>query len=123
MKLRGYISSRSFMGERVPQNVQNIVIREYCIRNKYQYLLSVTEFSMDDSYCIFQELVDKLSDIDGIAAYSLFQLPMNDQVRLNCLYKVVRNNKQIHFASESLVISNEEDVQRIELIWFVKKTL
>ena len=37
-KLRGYIFSRTFMGERVPQHVQNIVIRDYCVKNKYDYL-------------------------------------------------------------------------------------
>ena len=30
MKLKGYIFSRPFFGERVPQNVQNIILRDYC---------------------------------------------------------------------------------------------
>ena len=29
-KLKGYIFSRPFMGEQVPQHVQNIVLRDYC---------------------------------------------------------------------------------------------
>ena len=29
-RARGYIFSRSFMGERAPQHVQNIVIRDFC---------------------------------------------------------------------------------------------
>ena len=36
-KLRGYIFSRSFMGERAPQHVQNIIIRDYCKRNNFTY--------------------------------------------------------------------------------------
>ena len=32
---RGYIFSRPFMEERVPQHVQNIVIRDYCSKKKY----------------------------------------------------------------------------------------
>ena len=35
-KVRGYIFSRSFMGERVPQHVQNIVIRDYCEKNNLE---------------------------------------------------------------------------------------
>ena len=31
--VRGYIFSRPFMGERVPQHVQNLVIRDYCEKN------------------------------------------------------------------------------------------
>ena len=33
-KLRGYIFSRAFMGERVPQSIQNLVIREFCKKKK-----------------------------------------------------------------------------------------
>ena len=39
-KVRGYIFCRAFMGERVPQHVQNIVIRDYCKRNNLLYLLN-----------------------------------------------------------------------------------
>ena len=38
-KLKGYIFSRSFMGERVPQHVQNLVIRDYCIKNSLSIYL------------------------------------------------------------------------------------
>ena len=32
--LKGYIFSRPFMGERVPQSVQNMLLREYCKKKK-----------------------------------------------------------------------------------------
>ena len=31
--IRGYIFSRPFMGERVPQSVQSLLIRDYCNKN------------------------------------------------------------------------------------------
>jgi sporadic carbohydrate cluster protein (TIGR04323 family) len=43
-RFRGYIFSRPFMEERVPQHVQNIVIRDYCTKKGIQYLLSATPF-------------------------------------------------------------------------------
>ena len=49
-KVRGYIFCRSFMGERAPQHVQNIVIRDYCKKNQLSYLLSATEYAMAVSY-------------------------------------------------------------------------
>ena len=36
---RGYIFSRPFMDERVPQHVQNIVIRDYCSKKKYSIFI------------------------------------------------------------------------------------
>ena len=51
-KVKGYIFSRSFMGERIPQHIQNIIIRDYCKKNELQYLLSTSEYNMDNSFLI-----------------------------------------------------------------------
>ena len=42
-KVRGYVFSRSFLGERVPQHVQNIIIRDYCERKNLHFLISASE--------------------------------------------------------------------------------
>ena len=44
-KLRGYIFSRKFFGERVPQHIQNQIIQSYCKIHKMEYLLSATEYN------------------------------------------------------------------------------
>ena len=44
-KMRGYNFSRPFMGERVPQHVQNIVIKDFFQKNGFNFLLSVKCFS------------------------------------------------------------------------------
>ena len=44
--LRGYIFSRAFAGQRIPQHMQNLVIRDYCQRNGHTYLLSAAEYAM-----------------------------------------------------------------------------
>ena len=77
-RVRGYIFSRPFMGERVPQHVQNLVIRDYCERNQLQFLLSATEYAMPNCHLIFEQILIELSDLHGIVAYSLFQLPENE---------------------------------------------
>ena len=73
--VRGYIFSRPFMGERVPQHVQNLVIRDYCKKQGIQYLLSATEYALADCYLILQQVLDELPQLDGIVFYSLFLLP------------------------------------------------
>ena len=80
-KVRGYNFSRVFMGERVPQHVQNIVIKDFCIKNKLDFLLSATEYSMENSSYILNQLVENLNGLYGIVAYSIFQLPENDEKR------------------------------------------
>ena len=79
--VRGYNFSRSFMGERVPQHVQNIVIKDFCQKNNFNFLLSATEYSMKNSFYILNQLIDDMSGIHGIVAYSVFQMPFDDKER------------------------------------------
>ena len=80
-RIRGYIFSRPFMGERVPQHVQNLVIRDYCARRQLQFLLSATEYAMPGCDLILAQVLDELPEVDGIVVYSLFQLPEGRQGR------------------------------------------
>ena len=122
-RLRGYIFSRPFMEERVPQHVQNIVIRDYCSKKGIQYLLSATEYAMENSALTLRQLVKDLSSIDGIVAYSIFQMPEDDTERQSIFNSVLSLKKEIHFAVEGLSIYDNETYHHIENIWKVKKTL
>ena len=81
-RVRGYIFSRAFMGERIPQHVQNLVIRDYCERNHLQFLLSAAEYAMPDCYLVLEQVLDELTEINGLVAYSLFQLPEDLEYQL-----------------------------------------
>lgn len=120
---RGYIFSRSFMEERVPQHVQNIIIRDYCLKKNILYLLSSTEYAIENSALMLRQLVKDLSDIDGIVAYSIFQMPENDAERQSIFNSVLASKKEIHFAVEGLSLHDNGSYEHIENIWQVKKTL
>ena len=122
-RFRGYIFSRPFMEERVPQHVQNIVIRDYCSKKGIQYLLSGTEYAMENSTLILRQLVKDLPSIDGIVAYSIFQMPEDDAERQSIFNSVLSCKKEIHFAVEGLSLYDNETFNHIENIWQVKKTL
>ena len=65
-QIRGYIFSRPFLDERVPQNVQNLVIREFCKKENLFYNLSASEYAMINCYKILNQLIHELKDLDGI---------------------------------------------------------
>ena len=111
------------MGERVPQHVQNLVIRDYCKKHELQYLLSATEYAMADSHLILQQVLDELPQLDGIVFYSLFLLPENKPERYHVSQIILENNKTLYFAVERLRMSNKIEQERIETIWQVRKTL
>lgn len=122
IKLRGYIFSRTFMDERVPQNIQNLAIRDYCSKNKIIFLLSYAEYAMKNSHSMLRDAItDK--DNNGVVAYSIFQLPFDDLIRENYLKKIVSLKKEFHFVLENIILSNLNDAKKIEEIWFIKKNL
>ena len=122
-EFRGYISSRSFMEERAPQHVQNIIIRDYCNKKNIHYLLSATEYAIEDSILILKQLINDLYLVDGIVAYSVFQMPEDDTERQNIFGKILSLNKEIHFAVEGLSLHNNNTFHQIESIWQVRKTI
>ena len=111
------------MGERVPQHVQNLVIRDYCKKEGLQYLLSATEYAMANSYLILQEVLDELPKLDGIVFYSLFLLPEDAVERDRVIQIILKKEKTLYFAVEGLRINNKTEHERIETIWQVKKVL
>ena len=121
--VRGYIFSRPFMGERVPQHVQNLVIRDYCKKKGIQYLLSATEYAMVGSHLILQQIMDELPQLEGIVFYSLFLLPEQKKERDRVCKVILENKKTIFFAVEGLLMSNKIEHERIETIWQVQKIL
>ena len=118
--LRGYIFSRPFMGERAPQHVQNIVLRDYCSRNGHQLLLAATEYAMDESALVLEAVLQELDQIDGIVMYSIFQLPRDASERRNVVQRVISAGRAIHFAVEGLCVRNKVQASELEEYWQVK---
>lgn len=122
-KLRGYIFARPFMGERAPQHVQNIILRDYCQKRGHELLLSAAEYAMPDSYMILESVLDDLANIDGIVFYSLYQLPTQPEKRRLVYSQVLDAQKSLHFAVEGMSISNINDIDSVENCLLVKATL
>ncbi len=122
-KIKGYIFSRPFLDERAPQHVQNIVIRDYCKKENLHYGLSAVEYAMKNSYKTLHQLVNNLKSLDGIVAYSVFQLPEDNIERKNILKKFIKKKKLLFFALEELRLSTNDDLKKIDNIWLVRKVL
>lgn len=121
--LRGYIFARPFEGERVPQHVQNIVLRDYCQRNNHQLLLAATEYAMPDSTLILESVLNEIDQLDGILMYSLFQLPRAEDHRASVIRRILDSGRTLHFAVENMTISDAASANAIEQCWLVKASL
>ena len=121
MNLKGYIFSRPFFGERAPQHVQNIVIRDYCNKKKIYLELSNTEYSDYKSTKILMNIIDNIDKYDGVIFYSLFQLPTNFEDRKKVFKTIMKKKKTIHFALENKVGYSKDTLNYIEKIYLIKK--
>lgn len=122
-KIRGYIFSRAFLGERVPQHIQNLVLREYCNRKKLNFLLSLVEYRFENSTIMLESALNELNKIDGIIFYSLLQLPDDSKKRQIFYNKVLKQKKEIYFAVEEIKLKNLDSINFVENIFLIKKTL
>ena len=120
---RGYITSRPFLGERAPQHIQNLVIRDYAAKHGLDYLLSVTEYAMESSHIMLQQVLSELRQINGVICYSIFQLPTAGSSRVDAYRRIIGANAVLHTAVEGLVIRNWTDVDRVEDIWKTRQVL
>lgn len=123
MKLKGYNFSRSFLGERVPQHVQNIVINDFCKKNNFKLSLSATEYVFNDSEYILREVLKSLKKYDGLIFYSIFQLPIKVESRKFLYQKLFKMGKIIYFAVEQQFAKKKGDFSKIEKIYLLKQTL
>ncbi len=121
IKVRGYIFSRPFIGERVPQHVQNIVIKDYCKKKNILLLLSATEHSFPKSTIIIRQILKDLKNYGGIVFYSMFQLPEETSLRREIYKKIILKKKSLFFACEGIEVKTTLDCKRIENIWLVKQ--
>ena len=111
---RGYISSRSIRGQDVPHQFQNMVVREYCRRNKIQFQLSATEYAVPHCYIMLTELLNSLGSIQGIVLYSQFLLPYDRLVRRKVYDQVIEGGCELHAALENTAIRTAVDINSFE---------
>ena len=123
MIFKGYISSRKLLdGSINHQKVQNLVIRDACEKRGYEYKLSLTEYGIQNCFLSYnQMLIDiKKNKFQGIAFYSLAQLPEKKKEREK-LYKIVTSNeKRILFSLENILIKNTSDIKKLENLFKIK---
>ena len=110
MKAKGYISSRPLNNGLVyEQSIQNLVIRNFCEKIGYAFLLSGTEYSMKKSYLTLNQIYEDIAKYQAIIFFSYEQLP-NSKVFFKDFKKIIKMKKKIFFALENIEIKNEKNL-------------
>ena len=123
LSLRGYISSRRLEDNNlVDQSVQNLIIRRACEKYGYKYMLSATEYGMKNCFLMLNQVVkDSIKGKnDGIAFYSIEQLPKDTKLRRDIYNIVLKNKKKIILSLEDMVLENKKDINNLENLIKIK---
>jgi len=111
---RGYIASRKVRGQLMPQQVQNLVVRDYARRKGLTYKLSATEYGMPGCYMMLESVLAELGQLEGVILFSLFMLPKSQERRHVIYDRVLQAGGSLHAALEDLAIASSDDIARIE---------
>jgi len=111
---RGYNGSRPYHGLDFPQNVQNFIIRNYCQKFGYTFLLSASEYKMPGCYMILEEVLSTIDTLEGIVLFSIFMLPVRKERRLHIYETILNAGSSLHGALEDVSIRCQADVQMVE---------
>ena len=126
MIFKGYISSRKLLdGSINHQKVQNLVIRDACHKRKYEYKLSLTEYGIKNCLLAFNQILLEIEKdkFDGIAFYSLAQLPEKKADREKLYKIIIKKNKKILFSLENKLVSNISEIRKLENLLKIKYLL
>ena len=118
---RGYIGSRRYFGDRAPQHVQNLVVRDFCARNGHTYLLSATEYAMAGCFMVLEDLVEEAPTLEGIVLYSIFMLPQDRERRTHYLERFLSVGVTLHGAVENFDLTDKTGLWDLETLWRLRQ--
>lgn len=121
--LRGYVASRPFFGNRAPQHVQNLVIRDHCGRHGAPFKLSAVEYVMPGCFMILDQILDELPALQGLCCYSLFMLPEDRAARARVWQRVLDSGAELHGAIEDIIVRDAASRDRAEDIWRITQMM
>ncbi|WP_413295626.1 LIC12192 family sporadic carbohydrate cluster protein [Synechococcus sp. MIT S9452] len=98
---RGYIASGEFNGNRIPQHLQNQIVKLYCDSIGLEFVLSRAEYWINGStQCQLWAALNE--GFNHIVFYSLWQLPNEHNKRFKVYQHCLKNNINLHFAVERI---------------------
>jgi len=126
MKFRGYISSRKLSdGNFVDQSIQNLIIRTACEKLNIKYMLSATEYGMKECFLMLNQVLLEINKgkFDGIAFFSLDQLPKKNEMKKKIFDVVLKKRKKILISQENILIKDKTGISKVEELLKIKNLL
>lgn len=107
-KLFTYSLPRPFFGMKIPIPVQSAYLRDYCVRNGFEFSLPLVEICKKNCYfLLIRALESGKGNNHSIGLTSVLMLPGNDPDLLETIIKIDQSIKW-HFPLENIVLHGAE---------------
>ena len=120
---RGYCTHNRFGEYKMPVPAQNIIYKDYVLKNNLHFKLSVSELFIKGSYVTLYSLLKELNSLEGILMCSYSMLPKDTKKRHQIFNAVLESNSQLHFVLENFVLKNQYDINKLEKIIRLKSII
>ena len=106
-RARGYIASGEFNGNRMPQHLQNQIVKSYCDANGLEFVLSRAEYWINGgTQCQLWAALNE--GFKNIVFFSLWQLPNDNKDREKVYEYCAHNHIVLHFATERMHVNPDK---------------
>ena len=113
---RGYCTHNKFGEYKIPVPAQNIIYKDYVLKNNLHFKLSVSELFIKESYVTLFSLLKELNSLEGILMCSYSMLPSDIKKRNQIFNSILESNSELHFVLENLVLKSQRDIDKLEKI-------
>lgn len=120
---RGYCTHNKFGEYKIPVPAQNIIYKDYVLKNNLHFKLSVSELFIKESYVTLFSLLKELNSLEGILMCSYSMLPSDIKKRNQIFNSILESNSELHFVLENLVLKSQRDIDKLEKIIRLKSII
>ena len=99
-----YTNLRQFKNLQIPAPFQNIILKDYCHKNKIKFTLPVEEYFFANCYVELEGILSQVNKYKGIVMCSIKFLPQK-KAFLDYFFLKAKNI-EVHFVLEKLIIKN-----------------
>ena len=115
---KGYVQGSPFGNYYIPARFQIILLRDYINKIKQNFGLPLGEPIFSNTKILLRTMVQSLKSNEAIVCLSVNVLPKDSNARVKLLKKIIKNKSQIHFIFENIIIKKDDDIEKIEKIFY-----
>jgi sporadic carbohydrate cluster protein (TIGR04323 family) len=104
-----YTNLRNFDGFHLPAPVQNLILRDYCHNNNYNFSIPIEEYIFEDCYVELEGIISNLKKNQNVIICSSRMLPFKQDYINYLIDKFITKKSELHIVLEKKKLKTKKD--------------